>query len=218
MKFKAALILTSILFTCPPLAVVGSLADNLEKRYAIDPNRIYSTGHSRGGMITYCLACESADRIVSIAPVATSFVTEPCKPSRPVAELHFQGTEDRPIPYGEGASDPKLPKSFAIDGSYRSAKGTASSRARADQCSGVSQVTYQKGQVTCETTGSCAQGVEITLCMIKGGGHTWPGSPMPVNKKWWKSLAGEMARGYFRVRYDVGIFQKTSQNAGLKYL
>jgi polyhydroxybutyrate depolymerase len=170
---------------------INSMLNDLEKRYAIDKNRIYSTGHSMGGMITYRLACESADRIAAIAPVATSLVTEPCKPSRPIAVLHFQGTEDRPIPYEGGASDPKLPKSFAIGGPYRSAKETASFWARADQCSGVSQVTYQKGQVTCETTGSCVQGTEVTLCTVKGGGHTWPGSPMPIDKKWWKKLVGE---------------------------
>ncbi len=46
------------------------LIDELEKTRAIDPKRVYATGMSNGGMMTYRLACELSDKIAAAAPVA----------------------------------------------------------------------------------------------------------------------------------------------------
>ncbi|MEI7751742.1 MAG: PHB depolymerase family esterase [Candidatus Omnitrophota bacterium] len=173
------------------IGFINAMLNDLESKYNIDKDRIYSTGHSMGGMITYRLACESADRIAAIAPVATSLVADRCEPSRPVAVLHFQGTKDRPVPYEGGVSDPELPRSFVVGGPYRPTRETIAFWSQKDQCSKTSQVTYQKGDVICETQGPCADNTEVTLCTVKGGGHTWPGSPRATDKKWWKKLVGE---------------------------
>ena len=45
-----------------------ALIDRLEHDYPIDPKRVFATGISNGGMMSYRLACEMADRIAAVAP------------------------------------------------------------------------------------------------------------------------------------------------------
>ncbi len=161
---------------------INRMLDDLEKRYAVDPERIYATGISMGGMISYRLACESADRIAAVAPVSTALVTEPCAPARPVSVLHFQGTEDRLIPYQGGPSDPTLPKNVVVGGAYPSTQEVISFWAAQDRCPAKPEITYQKGEVTCETYSPCAGDTEVTLCSVQGGGHTWPGTGIKIRR------------------------------------
>ena len=68
---------------------IDSLLDTLVDRYAIDTNRIYATGMSNGGFMSYRLACELSDRIAAIAPVSASMSVTGYIPSRPVPIIHF---------------------------------------------------------------------------------------------------------------------------------
>jgi polyhydroxybutyrate depolymerase len=48
-----------------------------------------------------------------------------------------------------------------------------------DGCAATSTVLFKNGDTTCNRWG-CAQGSEVVLCTIDGGGHTWPGGlPIP---------------------------------------
>jgi hypothetical protein len=50
-----------------------------------------------------------------------------------------------------------------------------------DACGDASDVTYDKGDSQCVTWKGCADGNEVTLCTVTGGGHTWPGgTPIPA--------------------------------------
>ena len=161
---------------------INRMLDQLEEKYSIDRDRIYSTGISMGGMISYRLACESSERIAAIAPVSTALVTEPCVPVRPVPVLHFQGMADKVIPYQGGKSDPTIPKKVVVGGIYPSTREVINFWIQKDQCPATSHVTYQKGEVTCETYGPCAGDAEVTLCSIQGGGHTWPGTKIEIKR------------------------------------
>jgi polyhydroxybutyrate depolymerase len=43
-------------------------------------------------------------------------------------------------------------------------------------CSDVAAESYKNGVASCKTHSACAEGVELTLCTIDGGGHCWPGT------------------------------------------
>ena len=60
-----------------------ALVERLLTQYPIDPKRVYATGISNGGMMSYRLACEASDLVAAIAPVAAALNTE-CKPVEPV--------------------------------------------------------------------------------------------------------------------------------------
>ena len=49
--------------TVDDVAFISDLLDALQATYNIDPQRIYSTGMSNGGFMSYTLACELNDRI-----------------------------------------------------------------------------------------------------------------------------------------------------------
>jgi poly(3-hydroxybutyrate) depolymerase len=38
-------------------------------------------------------------------------------------------------------------------------------------------VTYQRGNVTCETYSGCTDDADVTLCAMQGVSHCWPGQP-----------------------------------------
>lgn len=85
---------------CPPssdfdvddVAFIEALLDQLELTLAIDPRRIYVTGHSNGGMLAYKLGCELPGRIAAIAPVASAIDdTAPCTPRHPLSVIAVHG-------------------------------------------------------------------------------------------------------------------------------
>jgi len=49
---------------------IRALIEKLQNNFNIDSKRIYVTGHSNGGMMTYRLGGELSDKIAAIAPVA----------------------------------------------------------------------------------------------------------------------------------------------------
>lgn len=143
---------------------VMALIDELEARLCVDPARVYATGFSNGGFLSHRLACERADRIAAIAPVAGVMGIDSCTPSRPVPVMHFHGTSDNIVPYNGGGFT-----------GYRSAPITVAEWAARNSCAGPAVETFANGDSRCMTHENCAGGVEVTLCTITGGGHTWPG-------------------------------------------
>jgi len=74
------------------------LIDEIQKKYDVDPKRIYVTGLSMGGMGTWALAIDQPDRFAALAPMAArGDATE-------VAVL-----KDVPIWVFHGAKDPTVP-------------------------------------------------------------------------------------------------------------
>ena len=51
------------------LGFTAALIDSLSAEYSINQDRIYSTGMSNGGFMSYHLACELSERIAAIASV-----------------------------------------------------------------------------------------------------------------------------------------------------
>lgn len=145
---------------------VETLIDTLSSELCIDDKRVYAAGLSNGGAMSARLACELSDRIAAIAPVAGTPVIDMsgCAPSRPVSVLAFHGTGDTIIPYNGNAL-------FGVP----SVDATMNRWAAIDGCTGSPTVTFDQGDVTCLTRTACAQGSEVTLCRVDGGGHTWPG-------------------------------------------
>jgi polyhydroxybutyrate depolymerase len=84
--------------TVDDIGFVRLLIDDLAGRKIADPARIYVTGSSRGGLMSFTIACALTDRIAAAAPLITG-MTEPqredCKPARPVPIMVLAGTADR---------------------------------------------------------------------------------------------------------------------------
>ena len=85
-----------------------SLVDDVSASYNVDPKRVYFTGHSNGGYMSYRMACDHADVIAAIAPLAGAMYADPtdCGASEPVHVLGIHGTEDADVIYDGPAGDP----------------------------------------------------------------------------------------------------------------
>ncbi len=69
---------------------------DVSARYAVDPGRVYVTGHSNGGYMAHRMACDAADVVAAVAPVSGVGWKDPshCRPGAPMAVLEIMGTED----------------------------------------------------------------------------------------------------------------------------
>ena len=77
-----------------------AIIDEMYSRYGIDRNRVYLSGFSMGGMMTYHAATKIADKIAAFAPVSGYLMGGPnTNSSRPIPIIHTHGTTDDVVPY-----------------------------------------------------------------------------------------------------------------------
>jgi polyhydroxybutyrate depolymerase len=153
------------------VAFIRTLLDSVEKEHPIDTHRVFATGMSNGGMMSYRLACELGDRIVAIAPVAGALNVPSCKPSRPVSLLIVHGTADRHVRYEGGEPEEKADPRPRVDASVADATKRFVARNGCD----ASAAKSRRGVVRDETYAGCADGTAVRVVSIEGGGHAWPG-------------------------------------------
>jgi polyhydroxybutyrate depolymerase len=143
----------------------ADLLDKLEGELCVDTAAVYATGKSNGAAFTGILACELADRIAAIAPVAGAFYQQGrrCAPSRPVPVLDIHGTGDTTIPYGgDGQRDLPSVETWVRDWSVR------------NHCTPEPRVSQQGDDVLKFTYRGCD--ADVVHVAVTDGGHTWPGS------------------------------------------
>ena len=84
------------------VAFTRALIGQAEAQYRVDPKRIYATGFSNGGQMSYRLALELSDKIAAIAPMSGARASDGLKPLRSVPVMHFHGTADSVYPVDGG--------------------------------------------------------------------------------------------------------------------
>lgn len=78
------------------------LLDGLVADKIADTKRIYVSGASNGGLLTYSLMCAAGDRIAAAAPLIANMSEAQiaaCAPKRPVPAIAIAGTADRIMRY-----------------------------------------------------------------------------------------------------------------------
>jgi polyhydroxybutyrate depolymerase len=74
--------------------------------YGVDPNRVFVTGMSSGGMMTHAIAKHSSDLIAAIGPISGTIwigTPETTLPTNPVSVIELHGDQDKTIPYCAGS-------------------------------------------------------------------------------------------------------------------
>lgn len=156
------------------VAFISNLIDSISAAYTVDAGRVYATGMSNGGYMSYFLACHLSSRIAAVASVTGSMlpgIPDGCTPGRAVPVMQIHGTADSTVPYFGGAT------SIAVDTLVQFWVNN-------NHCNPVPVMTPVPDLIP--TDGSTAehyvyndgdQGSSVELYKIIGGGHTWPGSP-----------------------------------------
>lgn len=156
---------------------VSKMIDAISNEYNISDERIYSTGMSNGGGMSFTLSCAFSNRIAAVATVATPGILENCNPERPVPFLYIHGTADIIVPF-EGGQSQVVPQVFPA------ARDRVQFWVDNNGCSGDPEIiefpdvnTADGSTVTLERYTDCEASTEIYFYIIEGGGHTWPGGP-----------------------------------------
>ena len=143
-------------------AMIGAI----RSKYSIDPRRIYATGISNGGMLSYRLACEASDLIAAIGVVSGAQTVPNCRPSSPVSVIHFHGTADQNVPLLGGIGPKgydKAPKPPIMDAINFWAKYDGAGAPQSSTSGNVRKDVYHGSRG------------DVVLYVITGGGHSWPG-------------------------------------------
>lgn len=160
------------------VAFIGAMIDDIARDHRIDPARIYVTGLSNGGMLTYRIGAALAPRIAAIAVVSGAMFGGETPPATPVPVLIMHGEQDDIVPFGGGTSPMALvARSQSLP--FREVAYAVDFWRRADRCADK-PATESRGDVTIETYGRCAKGGEVVFYRLKSAGHTWPGPARAV--------------------------------------
>jgi polyhydroxybutyrate depolymerase len=166
-------------------ALIGYLAS----RHPIDSNRVFVTGISNGGLMSFRLACSLPDKIRAIAPVTASIpsaILPLCRSESTVSLALFNGTDDPLVPYYGG----QITVFRKQRGEVLSTDETIKIWLAKNRCTPEPKVTalpdFTKDgtRVTKTEYNQCVAGSKVLLYRIEGGGHTWPGGrrylPVPL--------------------------------------
>lgn len=167
---------------------LSTLLTHLEDTLCIDTTRVFSTGISNGAQMSSLLGCRLSTRIAAIAPVEGEEYLAPCT-GRPEPILAFHGTADPVLPYGggglnatkiaslyawHGVTPPDMPAPLGIDDSMKL-------WARHNGCKPGPVEVRIAFDVQRRTWKGCR--AATVLYIIEGGGHGWPGEPVPAMEK-----------------------------------
>lgn len=158
--------------TADDLGFIAALIDSLSENYAIDLNRIYATGFSNGGFMSYRLAYQLSNKIAAIASVAgtiSSNAFQSWSPELPVPVLHIHGTADFIVPYAgfSGIEGVEALLNFWI---------THNGCASPPEITDLPDLVQEGSTVTLYEWMNCNSDKQIDLLKINNGGHTWPGA------------------------------------------
>ncbi len=161
---------------------ISSLIDKLVDERRVDPKRVFVTGISNGGHMSFRLAMDLSEKIAAVAPVAAqvSKAIANKRPQKPISVLIMNGTEDPLVPYEGG--DIKLFKLGRSRGEVLSAEQSARLFQQYNACE-VNPVVKQspdrdpsdKTRIVITTYKNCRDKAKVMLVSVEGGGHTWPG-------------------------------------------
>ena len=134
----------------------------------VDRRRVYSTGMSNGGMMSYWLGCQAADHFAAIAPVAGALVNPTCSPSRAIPLLQIHGEKDLNVPItgGDGCGPATLQDS-------KSLPATAQFWWNLHGCRAEERSVVDRDDVKCIAPQDCLD--SVITCVLPEGDHSWPG-------------------------------------------
>ena len=148
------------------MLLADAVVAQIEQNFCIDTTRIFATGWSYGGSMSYETACERplggttngvAGYIRGIAVYSGSQLSGSCKPTKPVAYYASHGTNDTVLNYSNGLT---LLQNFAT----------------VDSCTATTPTKVTSGNHVCTNFMGCAAGYPVEFCSFNG-----PHTPDPTD-------------------------------------
>tara|TARA_B100000900_G_scaffold407330_1_gene419864 strand:- start:1051 stop:2043 length:993 start_codon:yes stop_codon:yes gene_type:complete len=178
--------------TTDDIDYLSSLIDWAYSEYKIDRNRVYSTGMSNGGFMSYHLACNLSYKIAAVASVTGSMTPQTynsCSPTHPTAILQIHGTADGVVPYYGNSISRAIPTVMDYWEEYNDCEQEIINIIDDVNGDGDGGYLYSYNQ--------CLSDVNLRLYLMTNMGHEWPTNNgqndiIAANEIW-----------YFLKQYDV---------------
>jgi polyhydroxybutyrate depolymerase len=157
-----------------------AVVDDLARRVAVDRTRVYATGHSNGGGMTYRLAVEGSDLVAAVAPVAGAGMGIERTSARAVPVLHIHSVDDPRALY-EGGLGPEFPGTdsrvnhFPVEEElafWRDLNGCVGEATVREEREGGPDAPGQRAEWL---VWSCGSETPVEHWRLHGVGHGWPG-------------------------------------------
>jgi len=153
--------------TTDDLGFLNKVLELASNSHNYDKERVYATGMSNGGYMSYSLACNLSDKIAAIASVTgsmTNDVYNDCEPSRPIPVLQIHGLRDAVVPYLGNEGSKKIEDVIEFWAQNNSCD-LEPLRAVAD---------YEDFAVYYDYYQNCLNNADVELILSSKMGHTWP--------------------------------------------
>jgi len=158
------------------VAYLRALLAEVAAAHHVEPGRRYVLGLSNGTFMAHRLACEAADELAAIVPIAGTTWDDParCRPTSPVSVLQVHGDADRVILYEGGRRVLGRGR-----GSYPGSVATVERWASLNGCSGARSIVLPAldldhapgAEATVEQVAGCPAGVDVRLLAMRGAPH-----------------------------------------------
>ena len=159
--------------TVDDVGFTEALIEELAGLYTINLDRVYATGMSNGGYMSFLLACQLSEKIAAVASVTGSMTPETfdaCSPQHPTPILQIHGTNDEIVPYNGASWSRSIEEVMTYWVNYNNCDEPPSTTVFPDidptDGSTVEHIVYQNGD----------NNVTTEHMKVLGGRHTWPGS------------------------------------------
>ena len=161
---------------------IDALITKVATEHAVDASRVYVTGASNGGMMSYRIAQELSARIAAVGAVIANLPVDPlgiCRGTpQPLTVAIMNGTVDTLMPYAGGAVAGSTDR-----GTVRSAQETLNYWLKVNGCAAPTTPAVEYlpdldpsdgSTIVRQDWGSCSDGKRVVFFSVDGGGHTQP--------------------------------------------
>jgi len=145
------------------IGFIETLIVELQDQLSIDPERVYASGFSTGGMFSYALACFCNEPIAGVAAVSAAQLNlVDCAPS-PINVFIAHGTDDDLLPYYGSSDIASIDEVVSFWTSVNQTSTVAQEISYAFDKETVYQYTYSGG----------INSSQVMLYKVENGNHGW---------------------------------------------
>ena len=174
--------------TADDVGFIDALITTISSEHTINPRRVYATGTSNGGMMSWRLAFELSNRIAAVAPNIANLPVDPvgeCRsvPDRPISVAFMIGDQDSLMPFEGGvvAYNPQRGTVQSVQATLDFWKNFLSTATQP-----VATVLPNLNQddssivIKYEYRSLITNRINLTYYRVYGGGHTTPSVSFPI--------------------------------------
>ena len=146
---------------------IETIIELVDNEYFINNERIYSTGMSNGGYMSYHLACNT-NLFAAVASVTGSMTPETynnCSPTNATSILQIHGLQDFTVPYTGAPWSKTIPEVMRYWSEYNNCNE--------DPLSSITNLS-DGSYIYFDSYQNCSNTVGVNLILHSTMGHTWP--------------------------------------------